>query len=65
MSGAPADYIDKMMKAIVGFEIKVESLTGKWKLSQNHPEENQAGVISGLNESSAPGTSALAERMKS
>ncbi|MEQ5840062.1 FMN-binding negative transcriptional regulator [Paraburkholderia acidicola] len=35
MSDAPADYIDTMLKAIVGIEIEVTRITGKFKLSQN------------------------------
>lgn len=37
-----------MLPAIVGVEIKVSSLEGQWKLSQNQPEKNQQGVINGL-----------------
>ena len=35
----PADYVDNMLKAIVGFEIEVERMEGKFKLSQNRPAE--------------------------
>ncbi len=35
----PADYVSTMLKAIVGFEIVVERLEGKFKLSQNRPAE--------------------------
>jgi len=35
----PAAYVDSMLKAIVGFEIEVERLEGKFKLSQNRPAE--------------------------
>ncbi|RQV69639.1 FMN-binding negative transcriptional regulator [Burkholderia cenocepacia] len=35
MTDAPADYIDTMLKAIVGMEIEVTRITGKFKLSQN------------------------------
>jgi len=35
MTDSPADYIDMMLKAIVGFEIELTSLAGKFKLSQN------------------------------
>jgi transcriptional regulator len=45
---APADYIDAMMRAIVGVEITLTSLEGKWKVSQNQPEINRLGVIHGL-----------------
>ena len=39
MAELPADYVDRMLKAIVGFEIEVERLEGKFKLSQNRPVE--------------------------
>jgi transcriptional regulator len=45
---APADFIVSMVKAIVGMEIRITSLVGKWKLSQNRPRADVAGVISGL-----------------
>ena len=45
---APADYIDKMLGAIVGIEVDIRRLTGKWKVSQNQPLANRAGVLAGL-----------------
>ena len=48
ISDAPNDYIAKMIKAIVGVEIEVSEISGNTKMSQNHPEENRAGVVSGL-----------------
>lgn len=48
VADAPADYIEKMLAAIVGIEIAITSLGGKWKLSQNQPAANRAGVVSGL-----------------
>jgi len=52
ISDAPKDFIEKMLDAIVGFEIAVHELNGKWKVSQNQVEKNQAGVIDGLSASS-------------
>lgn len=45
---APADYIDKMLAAIVGIEIAVTQWVGKWKTSQNQPAENQASLAQAL-----------------
>ena len=45
---APSDYIDKMLAAIVGIEITITTLAGKWKVSQNQPAANRAGIIVGL-----------------
>lgn len=52
---APADYIEKMMAAIVGIEIPITRLVGKWKVSQNQPEANRAGVVRGLGMQGAKG----------
>jgi transcriptional regulator len=51
---APADYIESSLHAIVGFEMEIQRLEGKWKLNQNHPLENREGVIAGLRESAQP-----------
>lgn len=48
VSDAPADYTEKLMLGIVGIELAITRLTGKWKVSQNQPAANQAGVIDGL-----------------
>lgn len=45
---APADYIDAMVAAVVGIEMTVERLEGKFKASQNQPEANRQGVEQGL-----------------
>jgi transcriptional regulator len=45
---APRDYTDTMIKALVGIEIAITSITGKWKVSQNQPPVNQATVVQGL-----------------
>lgn len=45
---APTDFTERLMQAIVGVEIKINSLTGKLKASQNQPERNRAGVKAGL-----------------
>ena len=48
MDHADDGYIDKLTAAIVGFEIEIDRLEGKWKLSQNHPQERREQIISGL-----------------
>jgi transcriptional regulator len=45
---APRDYIDGMCRAIVGVEIRLTRIEGKWKLSQNRPLPDRLGVIGGL-----------------
>ena len=51
---APADFIRGMLRAIVGFEMPIERLEGKWKMSQNRPAEDRAGVIEGLRRDGEP-----------
>jgi len=51
VSDAPAEFTEKLIEAIVGIEIVITRLTGKWKVSQNQPEKNQRSVIQGLNDS--------------
>ena len=48
VSDAPADYIDGMLKAIVGFALPIERVIGKRKLSQNRSPADIAGVREGL-----------------
>jgi transcriptional regulator len=45
VSDAPADYIEKMLGAVVGIEISITRLIGKWKVSQNQPAVNQASLM--------------------
>ena len=48
VSDAPADYIQTMLGAIVGIEIVLTALTGKWKVSENRSAADRAGVVQGL-----------------
>ena len=48
VSDAPSDYIDRMLNAIVGIELKIDTLEGKWKMSQNKNSQTRAGVVEGL-----------------
>jgi transcriptional regulator len=45
---APADFIEQMLRVIVGFEIAVTRLDAKWKVSQNRSEADRLGVVAGL-----------------
>jgi transcriptional regulator len=56
---APADYIERQMRAIVGIEIPIRRLEGKWKLSQNRSESDREGVLQGLDEVSSGDALAL------
>ena len=48
MLSPDSSFIEKLMGGIVGFEIQIERLEGKWKLSQNHPAERREKVIRSL-----------------
>ncbi|NOT14464.1 MAG: FMN-binding negative transcriptional regulator [Methylotenera sp.] len=48
VSDAPAEFTNQMINAIIGIEISVTKLVGKWKVSQNQPTANQTGVVKGL-----------------
>ena len=51
VSDAPDDFVASQLRAIVGIEIAVTRLIGKWKTSQNRPAADQKGVVAGLRES--------------
>lgn len=59
VSDAPADYIEKMVSAIVGIEIPITRLAGKWKVSQSRTEPDRVGVIAGLESDNTQNTKAL------
>lgn len=48
MSDAPQDFTEHLMNAIVGIEIPITQLTGKWKVSQNRPKPDKLGIVAGL-----------------
>jgi transcriptional regulator len=54
VGNAPAAFIDKQKEAIVGLEIPIARIEGKWKLSQNRNPADRAGVVTGLGDSSDP-----------
>jgi transcriptional regulator len=58
---APADYLETMLGAIVGIEIVVTRLTGKWKVSQNRPVPDRVGVVEGLRRKGDAGARAMAD----
>jgi len=64
VSDAPADYVEKLLGAIVGMEIPVTQLIGKWKVSQNRSVADRQGVIAGLESDGAPGQADVAALIK-
>ncbi len=45
---APAAFVDAQIRAIVGLEVEIAHIAGKWKASQNRPAADRAGVVAGL-----------------
>ncbi|MGH9652499.1 MAG: FMN-binding negative transcriptional regulator [Bryobacteraceae bacterium] len=64
VSDAPAEYVQAMAKAIVGIEMTIERLEGKWKASQNRPRADRPGIIAGLEELHTPQSLEMAEMVK-
>lgn len=50
VNDAPADFIDGQIKAIIGIEIPITQIEGKFKLSQNRIEQDRQGVIDGISD---------------
>jgi transcriptional regulator len=48
VADAPEDFIATQLRAIVGIEIPIASIEGKWKISQNRNEADRQGVMQGL-----------------
>ncbi|MDZ4337321.1 MAG: FMN-binding negative transcriptional regulator [Pseudomonas sp.] len=63
VSDAPREYIDSMLRAIVGFALPIERLEGKWKLGQNRSQADQTGVREILHASHDPRDRALAAQI--
>lgn len=64
VTDAPADFIDTMVSAIVGIEIPIARLTGKWKVSQNRPGKDRAGVVEGLMQQTDDAAAAMAQLVR-
>lgn len=61
----PKEYVDKMLKAIVGFSIEVESLENTFKLSQNRDEESKRNIIEQLYKRGDDNSKAIAKEILS
>lgn len=59
---APEKFVTAQMRGIVGLDIAVTELTGKWKVSQNRPEADRKGVEAGLAETGEAGMADLVRR---
>ena len=61
---APENYIDKMLRAVIGVEIEIEEIVGNFKLSQNKSEQDYQGVLAGLDSSNKTSEQLLAKKMR-
>ena len=64
ISDAPAAYIGEQLGAIVGLEITIARLIGKWKVSQNRPARDREGAADGLLEHGSESGSAMARLIR-
>jgi len=64
VADAPAAYVEKQLRAIVGVELVVERVEGKAKLSQNRSDDDHAGVVAGLRREGGGREHAVAEAME-
>src|SRR5262249_61062668 len=63
VTDAPESFVQHMLRGIIGIEIPVRRLEGKWKLSQNRSTDDYAGTIEGLHSRGEGAAAALAEAM--
>jgi len=61
VSDAPDSYVQQQLKAIVGVELTITRLEGKWKMSQNRPHADIDGVVRGLGEAPDPSDRAVSD----
>jgi transcriptional regulator len=62
VTDAPPPFVEAQIRGIVGLEIAVTRIEGKWKASQNRPAQDHAGIVAGL---TAAGDEAMAALVKS
>lgn len=61
VSDAPADFTERLLRAIVGIEMPITRIVGKWKVSQNRPAGDRLGVAAGLRSRADDQSLAIAE----
>ena len=64
ITDAPSDYIEQMLGAIVGIEMPITRLEGKWKVSQNRPGQDRDGVIENLGREGRESAAAMADLVR-
>ena len=61
VTDAPTDFVDTMTNAIVGIEVPIMQLAGKWKVSQNRPQKDRTGVVQGLQQNRTDDNASMAD----
>jgi transcriptional regulator len=61
VTDAPAEFVERNLRSIVGFEIPITALDGKWKVSQNRTQEERAAVVEELRACGDAASLAMAE----
>ncbi|AGB69524.1 transcriptional regulator [Rhizobium tropici CIAT 899] len=64
MEGALPEFIAAQMKGIVGIEIEIETIDGKWKVSQNRPLADRQGLAEGLSAIDRTAAAEMAELVR-
>ena len=64
VTDAPPDYIEQQLGAIIGLEIPITRLIGKWKVSQNRPAQDRDGVVEGLLQEGGHSAAAIASLVR-
>ena len=64
ISNVPPDMLRRLYRGVQGFEIQVEEIDGKWKLSQNRDAESYANVISELEKIGSEQAVGIADAMR-
>ena len=64
VTDAPAEFVDKMVSAVVGIEISITRWYGKWKVSQNRSAADRVGVVEGLEREASASSVAMAALVK-
>ena len=61
VADAPADFVEKMLNGLVGFEIAIREMQGTWKVSQNKALKDWTGVKDGLEQAETPDAAEMAQ----
>ena len=64
VTDAPSDFIEKQLGAIVGIEIPITRMLGKWKVSQNRLPQDRDGAVEGLSQEGGDSAAAMADLVR-